>query len=703
MKYNKRKGFTLAEIMVLLATLTVLMAAFAPVFTRRYTATSLDDVWTFVPGDAQNDAYYDASNKKYTAQAFIGLTPVSKSDVNTMTKDDDSKSSYAKVVVAASKSVNAGGGRHVQNQFQFRYGNSAAGTLLGNLFAGNNNLLLGGKYDKLSVLTNPNGNTAYGYNAMSALTNGEYNTAVGVNALSSISSGKANVGVGNNAGATLNGNNNTILGTNAGSSLGVNSEGNTIIGSNAGQKVNGNRNTSIGDLSLFQAVGSGNTAVGSNALHDLTSGGQNVAVGGNSMSNLTTGSYNTAIGYNSCLSLTSGSYKTCIGVNSGSPKSMKAPYSNLFSGDTERVFIGTIPENNVKNDVPAAVLEVHNVKGSTNSNALPIQNTGNESVIVNGNLIVRGQTYLETIIYRYGYIKRNLGQTRYANKGLVWYMSDVAGKNSGGKQIYGFMGYDGIRRDGHSYQTCRNCGRGRHDYSDIRNNCICTAVAGPGTLTTTFTGGSGNVGVSKSYDWTSQTNNYNGTVAGNCDANYNSSCGGWNCQSSYTDRSFGTTVKLERCPECGVEWNGTDRPLAHMKGVESCCPDLVSDIRLKNVGDRFTGGLAEIKKLNVYNYTFKNDPNKLPQVGVIAQDLKMVFPNAVTKDENGYYKIRWDEMLYSAINAVKELNTKVINIAKRIESDRNRVANLKKDNAELNAQLDKLADEVTALETKKHK
>ena len=81
----------------------------------------------------------------------------------------------------------------------------------------------------------------------------------------------------------------------------------------------------------------------------------------------------------------------------------------------------------------------------------------------------------------------------------------------------------------------------------------------------------------------------------------------------------------------------------------------------------------------------------------------MVFPNAVTKGEDGYYKIRWDEMLYSAINAVKELNAKVINIAKRIESDRNRVASLKKDNAELNAQLDKLADEVTALETKKHK
>ena len=692
MKYNKRKGFTLAEVMVLLATLTVLMAAFAPVFTRRYTATSLDDVWTFVPGDAQNDAYYDASNKKYTAQAFIGLTPVSKSDVNTMTKDDDSKSSYAKVVVAASKSVNAGGGRHVQNQFQFRYGNSAAGTLLGNLFAGNNNLLLGGKYDKLSVLTNPNGNTAYGYNAMSALTNGDYNTAVGVNALSSISSGKANVGVGNNAGATLNGNNNTILGTNAGSSLGVNSEGNTIIGSNAGQKVNGNRNTSIGDLSLFQAVGSGNTAVGSNALHDLTSGGQNVAVGSNSMSKLTTGSYNTAIGYNSCLSLTSGSYKTCIGANSGSPKNttgLKQPFNALFENDTERVFIGSIPvDTGVGTGSVASVLEVHNVKNGVNSKSAPMPNVGNETVIINGNLIVRGQSYLETAIFR----PDTLPYFDKANKGLVWFHTDTASPG-----IVAFMGYDGMLRDQRSYQTCRKCSRGRHAYNDIRTNCICTAVVNGG-LTTTYAGGS-NVPVSRSYDWTSQTNNYNGTKNGTCDAD----CDNCNNKASYTDRSTGATVYLERRPHSSYEHNGTDLPLAHMKDVESCCPDLVSDIRLKNVGDRFTRGLAEIKKLNVYNYTFKNDPNKLPQVGVIAQDLKMVFPNAVTKGEDGYYKIRWDEMLYSAINAVKELNTKVINIAKRIESDRNRVANLKKDNAELNAQLDKLADEVTALETKKHK
>ena len=124
--------------------------------------------------------------------------------------------------------------------------------------------------------------------------------------------------------------------------------------------------------------------------------------------------------------------------------------------------------------------------------------------------------------------------------------------------------------------------------------------------------------------------------------------------------------------------------------VHSCCPNLSSDIRLKNVGAKFTAGLEEIKKINVYNYTYKNDKNKLPQVGVIAQDLKTVFPNAVFKDKNGYYTIRWDEMLYAAINAVKTLNSK-------IES----LANKKRDNAQMYAQLDKLANELEILEAKK--
>ncbi|MBQ7317385.1 MAG: tail fiber domain-containing protein, partial [Phascolarctobacterium sp.] len=52
----------------------------------------------------------------------------------------------------------------------------------------------------------------------------------------------------------------------------------------------------------------------------------------------------------------------------------------------------------------------------------------------------------------------------------------------------------------------------------------------------------------------------------------------------------------------------------------------VSDRRLKNVGENFKGGLAELKKLDLFHYTYKSDKEKTPHVGVMSQDLQKVFP-----------------------------------------------------------------------------
>lgn len=93
---------------------------------------------------------------------------------------------------------------------------------------------------------------------------------------------------------------------------------------------------------------------------------------------------------------------------------------------------------------------------------------------------------------------------------------------------------------------------------------------------------------------------------------------------------------------------------------------LWSDARLKNIGNTYTSGLEELNQLKFYHFTFKNDKDKTPQVGVIAQDLQKVFPQAVSKDDGGWLTIRWDEMFYAAINAIKELNTKVCAIAKDV-------------------------------------
>ena len=45
-----------------------------------------------------------------------------------------------------------------------------------------------------------------------------------------------------------------------------------------------------------------------------------------------------------------------------------------------------------------------------------------------------------------------------------------------------------------------------------------------------------------------------------------------------------------------------------------------SDRRLKNVGEKYTAGLEELKKLDFFHYTFKKDEKKTPRDGVMTQD-----------------------------------------------------------------------------------
>ena len=92
--------------------------------------------------------------------------------------------------------------------------------------------------------------------------------------------------------------------------------------------------------------------------------------------------------------------------------------------------------------------------------------------------------------------------------------------------------------------------------------------------------------------------------------------------------------------------------------------DRYSDSRLKYVGKENTSGLEKIKQLKVFNYTFKKDENKTPHVGVIAQDLQKVFPDAVTKAKDGFLRIRFEDMFYAMINAIKELDSRITALEK---------------------------------------
>ena len=74
----------------------------------------------------------------------------------------------------------------------------------------------------------------------------------------------------------------------------------------------------------------------------------------------------------------------------------------------------------------------------------------------------------------------------------------------------------------------------------------------------------------------------------------------------------------------------------------------------------------------------------------MAQDLQKVFPNAVTKGDDGYLRIRLEDMFFAVINAVKELDTKVTKIIEKLEaqeevivSQQKEIEALKKQNEEM--------------------
>ena len=163
--------------------------------------------------------------------------------------------------------------------------------------------------------------------------------------------------------------------------------------------------------------------------------------------------------------------------------------------------------------------------------------------------------------------------------------------------------------------------------------------------------------------------------------------------------NFGTPgEKSESFFEAGNTCGGLDKYPTGTSG----CPNLktTSDRRLKDNISENNSGLKEILTLKPYEYIFKSDKKKTPHVGVIAQDLQKVFPNSVHQSEDGYLHIRWDEMFYAMINAIKTLDKKVVQIASDITGMESDVKQLKSSHSKIQKQIASLNERATKLERK---
>lgn len=97
-----------------------------------------------------------------------------------------------------------------------------------------------------------------------------------------------------------------------------------------------------------------------------------------------------------------------------------------------------------------------------------------------------------------------------------------------------------------------------------------------------------------------------------------------------------------------------------------------SDIRLKNVFFDIPGVLDKLEGISAFYYTMKEDEDKIPRIGVSAQAVREVLPEAVQliTPDNGdsYYGVDYIQMLTAfGINGIKELHAKVKALEKRVE------------------------------------
>jgi len=129
-----------------------------------------------------------------------------------------------------------------------------------------------------------------------------------------------------------------------------------------------------------------------------------------------------------------------------------------------------------------------------------------------------------------------------------------------------------------------------------------------------------------------------------------------------------------------------------------------SDKRLKDIIGENLDSMDKINRLKVYDFTFKNDKTKTPRVGVIAQELQKIFPNAVTKDDQGFLLIRREDIFYAMINALKELDAKIKKITteladniKVVATNANKIKELEEKNKVQDAQIKALEKEVADL------
>lgn len=119
-----------------------------------------------------------------------------------------------------------------------------------------------------------------------------------------------------------------------------------------------------------------------------------------------------------------------------------------------------------------------------------------------------------------------------------------------------------------------------------------------------------------------------------------------------------------------------------------------SDSRVKDIHGNYEYGLDEIIRLRTVRFNFKEDnPLQLPSnremIGIVAQEVQEIIPDAISKGEKGYLQLNIDPIHWAAVNAIGDLNEK---LQKGFNLRDSKIDALEKENSALKLKINKLQD-----------
>lgn len=440
-----------------------------------------------------------------------------------------------------------------------------------------------------------------------------------------------------------------------------------------------------------------NVAIGYQSMNALKNAQGNTALGLSALSENISGKYNTAIGYNAGSALHA-DYNTYIGAGAGEKASgsrntavgYQAGYEN--SGSVN-VFVGTNAGRTGSGsyNVGIGYDALRSVSGNYNvaigTGALKNLTTGSYNTAIGYNACSEVTTGSHKTCIGY-----NSGPGANTRTG---YMSET-GSWSIGQTVSDYLGSktDNLERTyigGRPYNYGGDAVMEIHNVGGTNSNLINN----PGVKSNTTTVINGNLIVRGRTIMTIGSKLWSFVEVDPKGSSAERSMG------YYSNNNVGTILAGNQqdytvCYDTKV--NTGPFPLKLKGGV--CLDSTSSDRRLKNIGTRNLAGLKELNQLKIYDYTFKNDKSKHSQIGVMAQDLQKVFPNSVFEGPDGYLRIRWDEMFFASINAIKELDRKIVSLVNRATKVETQIAKLEQENISLKTQVDALSVRVEKLKNK---